>query len=105
MPRTYVQWGDWSKLNLKKTKGNYEPKVDENKKAAQKAKFGKCRICGGQMTYLGGTNILICENEVEKKKTKIGETGEKVEYTVTEECGNINLVDAQYQSYMHYLFD
>ena len=46
MPRTYVQWGDWSKLNLKKTKGNYEPKVDENKKAAQKAKFGKCRICG-----------------------------------------------------------
>ena len=105
MPRTYVQWGDWYKLNLKKAKGKYEPKTDEEKKASQKAKFGKCRICGGQMTYLKGTNILICENEVEKKKVKIGETGAKVEYTVKERCGNINMVDAQYQSYMHYLFD
>ena len=57
------------------------------------------------MTYLKGTNILICENEVEKKKVKVGETGAKVEYTVKERCGNINMVDAQYQSYMHYLFD
>ena len=33
MPRTYVQWGDWEKLNLKKAKGKYEPKTDEEKKA------------------------------------------------------------------------
>lgn len=103
MPRTYVQWGDWEKIGYKKNDSKVSG--DNSKKKAQQEKFGKCKICGGQMTYCKSTNILICENVIEKKKTKNGDGGEKVEYTVKEECGNINIVDAQYQDYMRYLFD
>ena len=103
MPRTYVKFGEWDKAGLKTPK--HEGKVDENKRESQRVKFARCKNCGGQMTYITGSNILICQNEVEKKKTKIDETGNKVEYTITEVCGNVNMVDAQYQGYMSYLFD
>lgn len=104
MPRTYASWGDWEKIGYKKK----DPKLSGDsspKKKAQQEKFGRCKICGGQMTYCKGTNILVCKNVIEKKKTKNGDGGEKIEYIVKEECGNINIVDAQYQDYMHYLFD
>lgn len=54
------------------------------------------------MTYIKDTNILICENLVEKK-SKNNEpnagTNEKVI------CGNLNLVDNQYMNYVDYLFN
>jgi len=103
MPRTYHTWGDWEAINTKKSKGK-GAKVDEQKREAQRTKFARCRVCGKQMTYLNGTNILVCKNEVEKKKTRVNELGETVEYTVSEECGNVNIVDTQYQDYMRYLF-
>lgn len=100
MPRTYINFNEWVANNSKTSK-----KTNDEKRNAQRAKFATCRHCGGQMKYISGTNILICENEVEKKKTKTNEDGTTVEYTVKETCGNINMVDAQYQDYMRYLFD
>lgn len=100
MPRTYAKFGEWDRVGLK----GASTKIDEGKRAGQRAKFSKCRNCGGQMTYIAGTNILICENEVEKTRQKLGETGEPVEYTVKERCGNVNMVSDEFQGYMNYLF-
>lgn len=102
MSRTYAKFGDWGALGFKKAKP-YKP--DEKKREAQRTKFARCRACGGQMTYLAGTNTLICNNEVEKKRIKRNEDGSVVEYTVTEVCGAINMVDEQYRSYLNYLFN
>lgn len=102
MPRKYAKFGDWEALGFKKAK-SYKP--DEKKKEAQRTKFARCRVCGGQMTYLNGTNTLICNNEVEKKRTKRNDDGSLVEFTVTEVCGTLNLVDEQYRSYLEYLFN
>jgi len=84
----------------KTTQRNY----DEQKRKAQRAKFCKCKTCGGMMTYIKGTNSLICENIVEKKKSK--EVDGKTQITkVTERCGTVNLVEDKYVPYLTYLFD
>lgn len=57
------------------------------------------------MTYHKGTNVLTCENVVEKTKKVISETGEEVEKTFKEVCGNTNIVDRDYIGYMEYLFN
>ena len=100
MPREYAKFGEWNKVGFK----NSTVKVDEDKRTSQRAKFAKCRFCGGQMTYLQGTNILICENEVEKSRKRTDDTGAVIEYTVTEKCGNVNMVADEFQGYMNYLF-
>lgn len=87
MPRTYIKLSDWAAEKSKPTK-----RGNDEKRESQRKKFATCRICGGQMKYLSGTNLFICENEIEKD-------GEKTT------CNNINMVDVQYQDYMRYLFD
>lgn len=87
MPRTYIKLSDWVAEKSKSTK-----RGNDEKRESQRKKFATCRICGGQMKYLSGTNLFICENEVEKDGVKTT-------------CNNINMVDAQYQDYMRYLFD
>lgn len=86
MSRVYLQWKDRDKLGKRKPE-----KIDENKRKAQREKFCKCKQCGGQMTYVEGTNIFLCQNEVETKEGK-------------KTCGAINLVDDRYMDYVNYLF-
>lgn len=88
-----INFEDWKNSRKKSEKIN-------DKKAAQIKKFSTCRICGGQMTYVKGTNILVCECDVQKKVKSGGE--EKI---VTEKCGNTNIVDKAYQDYLNYLFN
>lgn len=105
MARIKYTWGELDKVA--KDFGLKMPKVkakDAPDKEARKAKFAKCRVCGGQMTYLAGTNALICQCEVEKEFIKKSEDGTETKVTKTVTCGNVNLVDEQYQSYMNYLF-
>lgn len=103
--RTF-NWGQWREVEklLGIKGGKKDNKKNEDKRAAQRKKFAKCKVCGNQMTYIPNSNILICENNVEKKKTRVLEDGTKQTYTISEPCGNINLVDKQYQEYMNYLF-
>lgn len=104
MARTYVGWNEGlSKLNTSKGKG--KTNKENEKKTAQKKKFLKCRVCGGTMIYVPNSNIFICENEVEKKKTIVNEDGTSSEKVYTERCGNVNLVDRQYMGYINYLFN
>lgn len=36
---------------------------DEKKLISQREKFlGTCKCCGGQLTYVNGTNVLTCKN-------------------------------------------
>lgn len=102
MARNYIKWGEWNTLEKKTGVKSSQTSKNEDKRTAQRKKFIKCKKCGGDMTYIKGTNILICENLVEKKpksnETKTG-TNEKVI------CGNLNLVDNQYMNYVDYLFN
>ena len=87
-----------------KTKKSMQRNYDEQKRKAQRTKFCKCKTCGGMMTYIKGTNSLICENIVEKKKSK--EIDGKTQTTkITERCGTVNLVEDKYVPYLEYLFD
>lgn len=107
MSRQYITWGSWDKVAEAtgfKRKPSNPKKKNEDRKKSQREKFAKCRECGGQMTYVPGTNILVCENEVEKTRTITHEDGTKEEKTETRRCGNINLVDNQYMGYVGYLF-
>lgn len=86
--------------NIQKTKT-----YDEQKRSAQRIKFCRCKVCGGMMTFAKGTNSLICENMVEKKKIKELEDGSKLTNKIIERCGAINLVSDEYIGYLAYLFD
>lgn len=86
--------------NIQKTKT-----YDEQKRSAQRIKFCRCKVCGGMMTFAKGTNSLICENMVEKKKIKELEDGSKLTNKIVERCGAINLVSDEYIGYLAYLFD
>lgn len=105
MARTKYTWGELDKVakdfGLKMPKAKAKDAPD---KEARKAKFAKCRVCGGQMTYVPGTNVLVCDNMVEKEFTKVGEDGKEVKSTKTVRCATLNLVKDEYQSYMNYLF-
>lgn len=57
------------------------------------------------MTYAKGTNSLICENVIEKKKIKELEDGSKLTNKIIERCGAVNLVSDEYIGYLEYLFD
>lgn len=91
-------------LGLSKPKAK-ERKFDEDKRRAQRAKFCKCPACKGYMTYVRGTNSLICENEVTKTKERTNKEGVKSKFEVTEPCGFVNLVSEDYQGYLQYLFE
>ena len=86
--------------NIQKTKT-----YDEQKRSAQRIKFCRCKACGGMMTFAKGTNSLICENMVEKKKIKELEDSSKLTNKIIERCGTINLVSDEYIGYLAYLFD
>ena len=111
MEKKVIKWGNWEELN--KALGFGQPKPAQKKELANKKvkieKFAKCKNCGGQMTYIKGTNAFICDCEVEREKEKIVKnkdgTESKVKYKVKEPCGATNLVAEEYQSYMRYLFD
>lgn len=106
MARQYFEWGQWDEIS--KASGIKMPKPQERNKAKlkpQQEKFARCRKCGGQMRYLKGTNVLICENEIEVEKTFENEDGTTTVKTVKQTCGNINLVDKEYQSYARFLFE
>ena len=107
MARTYVNWGCWDKLS-KETGIKRKPKVankkNEDGKIKKRKQFARCPKCGGQMTYIPETNILLCENEVQKKFSKKNEDGSTTEETKTVICGYTNLVDKKYLGYMNYLF-
>lgn len=105
MSRNYIQGGNWTELE--NATGVKAPVAQEKNKAklkVQREKFARCRKCGGQMKYLTGTNVLICENtvEVEVECLVDGVQGTK---TVKQICNNINMVDKEYQSYARYLFE
>lgn len=100
--RNWIKWGDWEQFN---EITGYTPKKKVGKTATdeQRAKFSRCKECGGKMTYIKGSNILICENKVEKEiKTTVD--GEETKSIRTVNCGNINMVADKYQSYLEYLF-
>ena len=48
----------------------------------------KCRVCGGDMIAITGTNVWVCQNMVEKTKSRKNEDGSVTEYKVTEMCDN-----------------
>lgn len=101
MGRKYVNWVDGLA-----TMGGSKRKPKENDKlAAQRKKFTKCKVCGGKMTYVADTNIFICENVVEKTKKIKQEDGSFIEKKVTEPCGNTNLISNAYMGYINYLFN
>lgn len=106
MERKFFTWGQWDELSAEL--GFKPTKPQEKNKAktkVQREKFARCRKCGGQMKYLAGTNILICENEVEVEKEITKEDGTTFKKMEKQVCGNVNLVDKEYQGYMRYLFD
>lgn len=67
-------------------------RIDKNKQKSQREKFCKCKKCGGQMDYISGTNIFVCNC-----KTFDAKGNEKI-------CGNVNIVDDKYMDYVDYLF-
>lgn len=107
MARTYVNWGCWNELSKEtgiKRKVKVANKKNEDGKIKKRKQFARCPKCGGQMTYIPETNILLCENEVQKKFSKKNEDGTTTEETKTVICGYTNLVDKKYLGYMNYLF-
>lgn len=107
MARTYVNWGCWDELSKEigiKRKPKMANKKNEDGKIKKRKQFARCPKCGGQMTYIPETNILLCENEVQKKSLKKNEDGTTTEETKTVICGYTNLVDKKYLGYMNYLF-
>ena len=57
-------------------------------KPAKEVRPKKCRVCGGDMTAITGTNVWVCQNIVEKTKPRKNEDGSVTEYKVTEMCDN-----------------
>lgn len=107
MARVKYNWGELDKVAKDFGLKMPEKKSDSNAvdKTARRQKFAKCRTCGGQMTYIKGTNALVCENLVEKTKKITNADGTVSTSVVNERCGAINLVADQYQSYMNFLFN
>jgi ssDNA-binding Zn-finger/Zn-ribbon topoisomerase 1 len=102
--RQYIEWGHMGEIESKlgiKRKPAKEKEVDKTKK---REKFAKCKQCGGQMTYVPGTNILVCENEVEKKMKRTLEDGSTIEEIKTTRCGNTNLISDNFMGYFEFLF-
>lgn len=105
MSRKYIQWGNWEELS--KATGIKMPKPQEANQAKKKPqieKFSRCKECGGQMTYIKGSNILLCECQVDVEKEFTKEDGTTEKKVVKQTCGNINLVGKDYLGYMEYLF-
>lgn len=110
--RKYFNWTQWNEINKEmgfKTK-KIDKKVDEVKRKARIEKFCKCPECGGQMKYIAGTNSLICDCEVERKREKVikdrfGKIVSKETIVVKEPCGHFNLVDEEFMGYVDYLFN
>ena len=110
MSKNVIKWGNWTELEKALgIKSKAVPAQNSAKKKTQIEKFAKCKSCGGQMTYIKGTNALICTCEIEKEKEKVVTNPDgsvtKTKYNVKEPCGNLNLVSDEYQSYMNYLFN
>lgn len=107
--RTYYGVSEFDTINkqlgLKRKAPAQAKKYDENKRKSQRAKFCKCPKCKGMMTYVTGTNTLVCDNVVTKKKTRISKDGTKTEIEVQERCGTVNVVEPKYFDYLTYLFD
>lgn len=106
MSRKYYQWGNLDKLA--KDMGIKMPKStppNPAKKKPQIEKFSRCKNCGGQMRYIVGSNVLICENQIEVEKEFTKEDGTVEKKTVKQMCGNINMVSREYLGYMNYLFN
>lgn len=108
--RTYVQWKDWDKFE-KETGFKSAPraKVNKEKQRSLRKKFATCPKCGGQMEYCPGTNILVCENVVNKKEkvevpAENGAAARLVEKDTKSRCGFIKMVDSQYEGYLNYLY-
>lgn len=103
--RRYIGWGHWDEL-AKETgiKRKSAQKKADPAKLKKRKQFAKCPKCGGQMTFLPETNILICENEVEKKFTKKNEDGTTTEEVKRAVCGYVNYVAKRYVGYLNYLF-
>lgn len=66
-------------------------KVDEARRKAQQEKLCKCAKCGGQMERLGGSNVLICRQEVEKDGKK-------------NVCGNRRILSSDTAKYAEAIF-
>lgn len=103
--RKYIQWGHMGEVESKLGIKRRPVKKKDADKTKKREKFAKCRQCGGQMTYIPGTNLLVCENEVEKKVKKTLEDGTTKEVTETGRCGNINMVGDDFVGYVQYLFE
>ena len=108
MARVKYGWTEMNKiaedmgLKIPEKKSNNDT-VDKN---SRREKFARCKKCGGQMTYIKGTNVLVCNNDVEVDVTEVNEsTGVSNVTKKKEKCGAINMVAEQYQSYMNYLFN
>lgn len=103
MEKKIFKWGQFNELA--KEFGFKPPKqIEDGKKKFQREKFAKCRMCGGQMTYVPGTNILYCENKIQVERERVLDNGKKEKYFETQTCGNMNIVDRPYIDYMNYLF-
>ena len=58
---TYYSFQDFARATGRETAKKRTS--DEQKLQAQKEKFvGKCKVCGQDLTYRHGTNILACTN-------------------------------------------
>lgn len=104
--RNWIEWGCWNEVakatGIKRKKPN---KIDSPEKIKKRAKFAKCPKCGGQMTYIPESNILICENQIEKEACVAKEDGTVATEKKTVTCGYLNLVDKKYAGYVNYLFN
>lgn len=54
---------------------------------AREPKPVKCKVCGGEMTRAGSSNVYVCHNEVEVKDKEGKVTGKR-------ECGNYTIKKA-----------
>ena len=92
-------------FKIPKGKPKQKKAYDENRRKAQRIKFCKCPSCGGMMTFVPNTNMLFCENEVKKKIKKKDKLGVEVETEIIAPCGEVNVVEDNFISYLNYLFD
>ena len=84
--------------------------IDEVRRKAQREKFCKCKICGGQRDYIQGTNCLVCNCMVVKDKKEIvkDKKGNIISEKMVQSfdpCGSVDLVSPNYQDYIKYLFE
>lgn len=78
--RTYSSFADLGKMFG----------VKDKKPAEEKTL--KCRVCGGRMHQIGGTNVWACRNIVTRKKKDGTE--------VTEVCGNTLMKEVAGSNYL-----